>query len=174
MTVGTNSAAAAAAGANTNASYSFPLSSVLRATLSSDKVSVPVSNYTFFAQFKHFTPVPAGAGDIGFSIARLRVLDILVDRLAELRARISEGGLQSVVGTDAASAGRLVARASELTATRGAAGSATGAETRAVAEQLLAQYSSTLQATISAARQRPYGPTIPDDTGSALLVSAQA
>lgn len=181
MTVVTNqvadTAARAATGDNFNASYALPLSSVLRASRSSSKVSVPVTNYSFFAQFRHFTPVPAGAGDAGFSIARLRVLDILIDRLAELQSRINEGGLANAVGIDGSAAGKAAGKAAELRALVGSVSSAAPAEssrTRAAVEQLIAQYSATLQTAVSAAKQRPYSPTIPQDTGRAVILSAQA
>ena len=155
-------------------SYTLPLTSVVRASLSSDKISVPVNNYSFFAQFRHFTPVPAGAGDSGVSVARLRVLDMLVDRLAELRSQIREGGLANIVGLDDSGAAKAASKAAELRALAASAGSAATAGTRAAMEQLIVQYSATLQATFSAARQRAYGPTIPEDSGSAVLVSTHA
>ncbi|HUX13539.1 MAG TPA: hypothetical protein VMW87_10955, partial [Spirochaetia bacterium] len=144
------------------------------ATMSSGKISVPVSNYSFFAQFRHFTPVPASAGDSGFSIARLRVLDILLDRLTELQSQIRESGMSTAVGGDAAAAGKLQAQASELRALAASSASAGAPATRRVVEQLLAQYSATFQATVSASRQRVYSPSIPKEDGSAVIVSTEA
>ncbi len=159
-------------------SYALPLSSVLRASRSSSKVSVPVTNYSFFAQFRHFTPVPAGAGDAGFSIARLRVLDILIDRLAELQSRINEGGMANAVGMGGSATAKAAGKAAELRTLAGSAASASSAtgssDTRAAVEQLIAQYSATLQTAVSAAKQRPYASTIPQDTGRAVILSTQA
>ncbi|MFW6312836.1 MAG: hypothetical protein ACOC2N_03025 [Spirochaetota bacterium] len=61
---------------------SVHLGSILRAQYSSAKVSLPVDG-GIYARFKHIQGVPS-SGD-GYSLNKLRMLDIMVERLSQLR-----------------------------------------------------------------------------------------
>ncbi len=149
--------------ANSSASYAVPLSSVLRASNSADKVAVPVSNYTLFADFKHFTPVPAGPAGPALSISQLRMMDVLVDRLAQLRSQIHEGGLEHLIGISGTPSSGTMRQTPVASAHPDVA-----------VHRLLVEYNATLQATMAAARERPYAPIIPKDTGSGVMFSVLA
>lgn len=84
--------------------YGVPLSSLLRADTIGGKLAVPVTDYTLYAQFKHFTTVPAGPEGYGYSISRLRALDILLDRLTQLGGSTGSTVATSIQGALAGAA----------------------------------------------------------------------
>ena len=65
-----------------SAARSVHLGSILRAQYSSAKVSLPVDG-GLYARFKHIQGVPSRSG--GYSVNKLRMLDIMVERLMQLR-----------------------------------------------------------------------------------------
>lgn len=66
----------------------LPIGTMMNVGSSSDKLAVPVRNYSVFSQFKHVEGVPAGNGP-GYSVSKLQVLDILIDRLVKLNEKAS-------------------------------------------------------------------------------------
>jgi hypothetical protein len=62
-----------------------PLTDVLRPTIATGgKLTLPVANFSAWANFKYVEGVPAGQ-EGGFSISRLQVLDTIIDSLVSLR-----------------------------------------------------------------------------------------
>ena len=61
-----------------------PLSNLVRAQVSPGRIALPVQNQAIYARFKHVQGIPATAEGQGYSIARLRMLDNLIDRLTRL------------------------------------------------------------------------------------------
>ncbi len=123
--------------------FVFPLGSVLRATYAGGKVAVPVSNYTLFAQFEHFTAVPAGPDGGGYSISRLRVLDVLIDRLTSLADHAHQ--------TETDATRRALAQAAHGSPAMDAAELAPGA-----VDQLIAEIGSKVQALLGHADSTQY------------------
>lgn len=62
-----------------------PLTNVLRAQFSPGRIVLPVQNQAIYARFKHVQGIPAAGEGRGYSIARLRMLDNLIDRLTRLQ-----------------------------------------------------------------------------------------
>ena len=62
------------------------LSNILRAQYSSGKVALPLDG-ALYARFRHIQGVPASGNGSGYSISKLQVIDLLVDRLVRLRGR---------------------------------------------------------------------------------------
>lgn len=62
------------------------LSSILRAQYSSGKVALPVDG-AIYARFRHVQGVPSVGGRVGYSVSKLQVIDLLVDRLVRLSGR---------------------------------------------------------------------------------------
>ena len=59
-----------------------PLSSIVRAVSSQNRVSLPVASGSFvYASFKHIDTVPVFGKGGGYPISRLRALDNLIDQL---------------------------------------------------------------------------------------------
>jgi hypothetical protein len=82
-------------------SGTVPLTDVIAVRAASGRVSVPSSQ---FARFEHISGMPSGQG--GYSIAKLRILDAFLDRLALLKGErprmdargLSEAGLDKILG----------------------------------------------------------------------------
>jgi hypothetical protein len=65
------------------AGRSVHLTSILRAQYASGKISLPVDS-GLYARFKHVQGVPSGS-DGGYSLSKLQMIDIMVERLVRLR-----------------------------------------------------------------------------------------
>lgn len=56
------------------------------AASASSRISIPVSPASYiYSHFEHVSGVPAPDGAAGVSITKLKVLDVLIDRLAQLK-----------------------------------------------------------------------------------------
>ncbi|WP_052078423.1 hypothetical protein [Spirochaeta lutea] len=66
---------------------SLSVAQMMRPRFSGGKIALPVQNYSVYAQFKHIEAVPAPAGSPGYSISKARMLDTLIDRLAQIKQR---------------------------------------------------------------------------------------
>lgn len=62
------------------------ISNILRAQYSSGKVALPLDGGVY-ARFRHIQGIPAVGDGGGYSISKLRTIDVLVDRLVRLRGR---------------------------------------------------------------------------------------
>lgn len=69
--------------ATTASARSIQLASILRAQYSSGKVSLPVDGGSY-ARFRHVQGVPGGA-DGGYSLTKLQMIDLMVERLVRLQ-----------------------------------------------------------------------------------------
>lgn len=66
-------------------SRTIPLSSVVRGSMGSSQVSLPVPrSQAIYARFKHISGRPDPSGG-GYSIGKLRSLDNLIDRLIKIK-----------------------------------------------------------------------------------------
>ncbi|MFW5684464.1 MAG: hypothetical protein ACOC1I_06400 [Spirochaetota bacterium] len=65
------------------AGRSVQLASIIRAQYSSGKISFPVDG-GLYARFKHIQGVPA-QGTGGYSLSKLQMIDLMVERLVRLR-----------------------------------------------------------------------------------------
>jgi|SRR5690606_28691597 len=84
---------------NTNYLTSTSLINIIRPQVSGGKITLPVSQYSIYAQFKHIETVPAGPGSPGFSVSKVRVLDTLIDRLVRMKqSRADFPGLEELQG----------------------------------------------------------------------------
>lgn len=64
------------------------VSKLIRARHSNGRISVPVlRNQAYYARFKHVRGVPSLQDGAGYSLSKLRVLDILIDRLSAAKGR---------------------------------------------------------------------------------------
>lgn len=68
----------------------IPITNLLRAQFSPGRIALPVQNQAIYARFKHVQGVPSTAEGQGFSMARLRMLDNLIDRLTRLEGSRGE------------------------------------------------------------------------------------
>ena len=81
------------------------LSNIIRAQYAPGRIALPVSGGVY-ARLKHVQGVPAQSAEGGYSISKLRMIDILVDRLVQLKgkaaASLSASATQAdgVVATD--------------------------------------------------------------------------
>lgn len=66
-----------------SAARSIQLSSILRAQYSSGKISFPIDG-GLYARFKHVQGVPSASGG-GYSLSKLQMIDLMVERLTRLR-----------------------------------------------------------------------------------------
>lgn len=70
----------------TNSITTVPHPSYARQMYQSSKLSLPVAPSTYiYSQFKHVSGTPAPEGVRGVSITKLKVLDVLIDQLAQLK-----------------------------------------------------------------------------------------
>ena len=77
-------------------SVSFPkqvsLSNIVKARYSSGRIALPVQrNQSMYAHFKHVNGFPAPEKDQGITLAKLRNLDQLIDRIKKLKSEQSSG-----------------------------------------------------------------------------------
>ena len=72
------------------------LSNIIRAQYATGRIALP-QNGGLYARFKHVQGVPAQRADGGYSISKLKMIDMLVERLVQLK-----GG-----GTEASTTGAL-------------------------------------------------------------------
>jgi len=70
-------------GEQSSVARSVQLASILRAQYSSAKVSLPV-NGSVYTRFKHVQGIPSNDAG-GYSVNKLRMLDLMVERLMKLR-----------------------------------------------------------------------------------------
>lgn len=70
------------------AGNAFQLSSIVRAQYASGKIAVPLSD-GLYVSLRHVKGVP-NADDHGFSLSKLQMMDLIVDRLVRLRGEHSE------------------------------------------------------------------------------------
>lgn len=62
----------------------IPLTDLMKVRYASGRLSLP-SSQSFFVRFKHVSGIPSGERGEGYSIAKLRILDTLIDRLSSLK-----------------------------------------------------------------------------------------
>jgi len=71
------------------------LSNIIRAQYASGKIALP-QNGGLYSRFKHIQGIPANSSDGGFSVSKLRMIDLLVERLVQLKGSsvmpLSSGG----------------------------------------------------------------------------------
>ena len=71
------------------------LSSIIRAQYAPGKITLP-QNGGFYTRFKHIQGVPARSAEGGYSVSKLQMIDLLVERLVSLKghsvASLSHGG----------------------------------------------------------------------------------
>jgi hypothetical protein len=79
----------AAIAAHSSINRTVHLSNIIRAQYAPGRIALPVSGGVY-ARLKHVQGVPAQTGDGGFSISKLRMIDILVDHLVQLKGRSGE------------------------------------------------------------------------------------
>lgn len=63
------------------ASQTLSIANMIRAQYASDKVSLPLSGGISYVGFEHVQGVPSEGAD-GFSVYRLKLLDLMIDRLS--------------------------------------------------------------------------------------------
>jgi hypothetical protein len=64
------------------------VSKIIRARHSDGRIAVPVlRNQAYYARFKHVRGIPSTQDGVGYSLSKLRVLDILIDRLSAAKGR---------------------------------------------------------------------------------------
>lgn len=87
---------------------------LISARFSSGRVSMPVrpSQY-MYARFKHVNGVPSPAESGGLSIAKLKSIDVLIDRLKQIKG---EGSQLTMIRDDLSDSGALDALINELSA----------------------------------------------------------
>ncbi len=69
-----------------SASPAVSVPKLVQARFSSGRVTMPVrSSQYLYARFKNVAGVPAPGGSGGFSISRLRSIDVLIDRLKQVK-----------------------------------------------------------------------------------------
>jgi len=71
--------------------HAFPTSIAYKSVSSSSmggRMSLPVSRSNYlYAHFKHVSGVPAPEGGQGVTISKLKILDVLIEHLSQLRRR---------------------------------------------------------------------------------------
>ena len=71
------------------------LSNIIRAQYSTGRIALP-QNGGLYARFKHIQGVPAQAAGGGYSVSKLQMIDLLVERLIQLKghsaAALPQGG----------------------------------------------------------------------------------
>lgn len=81
-----------------------PLSFAYTASLGSGRVSLPVSpSSLIYSNFRHVSGSPAAEGAPALSLDRLRILDVLIDRLSSVKSE----PLQAVEAPKDLSSGRV-------------------------------------------------------------------
>lgn len=56
------------------------------ASYSSDRIALPVAPSQFiYSQFKHVSGIPAPEGTQGVTVTKLKILDVLIDQLAQMK-----------------------------------------------------------------------------------------
>jgi hypothetical protein len=73
-------------GSTSNVNRTVHLSNIIRAQYSPGRISLP-QNGGLYARFKHVQGVPSTATDGGYSVSKLRMIDLLVERLVELKGK---------------------------------------------------------------------------------------
>jgi len=85
----------AAIAAHSSINRTVHLSNLIRAQYAPGRIALPVSGGVY-ARLKHVQGVPAQTADGGFSISKLRMIDILVDHLVQLKGKAGSTGTGSV------------------------------------------------------------------------------
>ena len=81
------------------------LSNIIRAQYSTGRIALPLSGGAY-ARLKHVQGIPAQTAGGGYSISKLRMIDILVERLVQLKGKSaahlsgSEGSLEGAASGD--------------------------------------------------------------------------
>ena len=66
----------------------LPNPTVAFSAYSSGRIALPVAPSQFiYAQFEHVSGIPAPEGTRGVSISRLKILDVLIDQLSQLKKK---------------------------------------------------------------------------------------
>jgi hypothetical protein len=69
-------------------------------TASSGRMSLPVSPSSYiYSHFKHVTGVPAPEGTKGVTISKLKILDVLIEQLAQMKKQ-PEAALETTPSPD--------------------------------------------------------------------------
>ena len=88
---------------------SIPLSQMLRPQTTGGKVAVSVADFPVYARYKHITVTPSFSNGVGYSSSRLRVLDVLIDRLVQMKEQTqSEKPPIDISGLDAGALDALI------------------------------------------------------------------
>ncbi|MDR2518701.1 MAG: hypothetical protein LBD13_04730 [Spirochaetaceae bacterium] len=65
-----------------------------------EKVTLPVSSSSYvYANFKHVTGTPAPEGERGFTISRLKIVDVLIEQMNRLKTQEEAGAPRSAEET---------------------------------------------------------------------------
>lgn len=73
---------------NLNSANAIPLSQMLRPQTIGGKVALNVIDFSVYTNYKHITATPTASNGVGYSASRLRILDILIDRLVQMKEGI--------------------------------------------------------------------------------------
>ncbi|MCF7928513.1 MAG: hypothetical protein K9L68_06035 [Spirochaetales bacterium] len=65
-------------------SSNIAIANLVRATTTSNRISVPIRQSNVYARFKHVFGVPSGTNQDGVSLLKLKALDSMIDRLSTL------------------------------------------------------------------------------------------
>lgn len=85
------------------------LSSIIRAQYANGRIALP-QNGGMYSRFKHVQGVPTGGSGAGYSINKLQMIDLLVERLIKLKGQSAVESQQSSPDTDSL----IIAYADEL------------------------------------------------------------
>lgn len=70
--------------ASTAVNSTVHLSNIIRAQYANGRIALPVHG-NLYTRFKHVQGVPASTSNGGYSVSKLRMIDLLVDRLVKLK-----------------------------------------------------------------------------------------
>lgn len=90
----------AAIAAHSSINRTVHLSNIIRAQYATGRIALPVKSGVY-ARLKHVQGIPAQTAEGGFSISKLRMIDILVDHLVQLKGRSGASEVDSRSATSA-------------------------------------------------------------------------
>ncbi len=73
---------------------------LIRAEISNNRIALPVNSNRIYAHFKHIKGIGSMSNQPAFSLAQLRHLDNLIDRLKLLKGGVSNVNLEGASGND--------------------------------------------------------------------------
>jgi hypothetical protein len=119
--------------AQTPVNRTVHLSNIIRAQYAQGRISLP-QNGGLYTRFKHVQGVPSGQSGAGYSISKLRMIDLLVERLVRLKGE-SAAPTPEVAASDITDQDALIQQyASRLTDALRSASSISPSMTAGIAE----------------------------------------